>query len=135
MIAEYISSGTHDCPLIKLYDYSYNELASLCEVLGKLGRLEQASVDFAQLDFASISGMNSFRLIVGGRPCVSDYEGRFTWGNRSEDWLAVIKMLEPLLSTDTNAGYHQWLAGREASEPFDRTDIAVVITDSREGAW
>lgn len=135
MIAEYVAEGVQDSPLIRIFGYSDAELMALYKVLKNLSGSGERFFDLGQSSYVSLSGMKSLRLFVGDRSVIENRQGNVEWSNIRQNWLLVSELLDPLLTAGTDAGYHQWLAGREASDPLTDTNIAVVITDSSSGQW
>jgi hypothetical protein len=111
MKLEYLASGSTDCPLIRLYDFTPAEAQQLVEEIEPLSKNESDRLVLEQLPWIEPIAGCSLTL------CVRKWDQgvvrigkafQFECGFTADTWDNVIALIEPF--TKRAAGY-QWLAG------------------------
>src|SRR5262245_60956117 len=108
---EFLPSGSADCPLIRLYNFSLAEARQLHALVSALASAETERVDLHNLPFVeAINGCRLTLVVRAWDQAVIRVGGPadFECGFRSGSWDNVAGLLEPF--TETVRGY-QWLAG------------------------
>ena len=111
MKLDYLSNGSTDCPLVRLYSFSKVELDWLHGVVCELGMGRKSEV--ALHHNAQVDSLGDCRLTFYVRPwdqCLRlvAAPSTFECGLTAEAWLDVASLIEPLFTIRN--GY-QWLVG------------------------
>jgi hypothetical protein len=110
MKLEYLASGSADCPLIRLYDFTTAEASQLRQVFAELAIQEKTSVALHELPF--IEPVNDCRLILkvhswdqGLIKVVepTTFQCALTW----QTWYNIEGLCEPFASEGAES--FQWL--------------------------
>jgi hypothetical protein len=125
MKLEYISDGSTDAPLIRLYDFNADQVARLRTVFSQLAARAIQSFELHTADF--VEPINDCRLtLTNDRRDRGLFETNeplnFQCSLMPETWDNVDGLTEPFCQNDGH-GY-QWL---------NRTNIALLL--SRDGLW
>lgn len=127
MKIEYLPTGSHDCPLIRIYDFSPVELSVLLQTFAALASGMLATADLTALPGAeSVGGCRLVAVAArAGRGviAVKDKPGTFEWIGTPSYWDDLVAWVEPFLAP--GQGGYQWL---DAAGP-----IQVLL--SRTGEW
>jgi hypothetical protein len=140
MKLEFIASGGHDTPLIRLYG---DELEPLRELSSQVERLSLQTL--RDVEVHNISGVTAISGCQLKLACVSkrprslvtrrsagtlDFQAFAT----CEDWLTVHELLEPLLETSGGFGF-QWLLGGSAGGLLGESSVAFLVSTYPDGSW
>jgi len=125
MKLEYLASGSPDCPLIRLYDFTKVEAAELCSTIARLanGELREMAVD--ELPFVQAIGGCQLTIVAGtwDAGVVQQPDGSFICRLTPDTWDNVTGLIEPF--TNDATGY-QWLVSTPG-------DAAILL--SVNGQW
>jgi hypothetical protein len=139
---EFLEDGTVDCPLIRLYGGSNEEMALLSRAIGELsaGTLLEVSLSF--LTGYTPIGDVSVRLRKGDQDIGVEHVGdarHFSWILTASGWNSVRELLKPFerpeiwkKSGDVSYSF-QWLAGPDSA--IDLANINILVTTSPSGQW
>jgi hypothetical protein len=126
MKLEYLATGSPDCPLIRLYDFTPEEARQLLASVTALASGAVAQVEVHRLPFVEAVGPSRLALVrhswdqaVVRRPGPAEFECGFT----ASTWDNVAGLIEPFAE---GAGGFQWLAGVPG-------EAALVLTTT--GQW
>jgi hypothetical protein len=126
MKLDYLASGSPDCPLIRLYDFSTAEVAQLHALVSGLASGATERVEIHRLPF--VEPVGGCRLALVRRPWdqavvrgteTTEFECRFTVAA----WDNLAGLVEPFME---GANGFQWLAGAPG-------EAALLLTAS--GQW
>ncbi len=125
MKLEYLPSGTPDCPLIRLYDFTRAEAAELCSTVAELASGELGCVAVAELPFITAIGGCQLSFLAGtwDAGVVQQPDGSYLCRLTPGTWDNVAGLIEPFTSDAT--GY-QWLVGMPG-------EVAILL--SVNGQW
>ena len=125
MKLEFLSEGSPDCPLIRLYSFNRPEVLRLREIADQLshGKLHQIALH-EERSVEPVRGCQLY-LRLGSRDdgIVQNAPQSFQCIMSEEGWLDVSFLLEPFCETDTSG--FQWLV--------DKGPISLLI--SANGTW
>jgi hypothetical protein len=126
MQLEYLATGSPDCPLLRLYDFTTLEARQLHAAIASLATEAAEHVEIHQLPFVKVVGGCRLTLVLSTRDQaviskgpLPDFECRFTAGT----WDNVAGLVEPFA---VSARGFQWLAGVPG-------EISVLLSAS--GEW
>lgn len=128
MRLEYLTSGSPDCPLIRLYDFPPSEAAALLGAIKMLAFGSTERVEVHRLPFiVSVGGCRlMFTRQHRDRAIVSSpLENEFGCGFTAATWDNVAGLVERFAE---GAGGFQWLAGAPG-------DYALLVSASPGGEW
>lgn len=126
MKLEYLKTGSPDCPLIRLYDFSVGQASKLAAALSELVMGTRDEVAVHELEGVEVIANCQLTLRVGrwdqavlqtGPPAT------FTCTLTAGRWEDVLGLMEPFCQ---GAGGHQWLIGSPG-------EAALVL--SADGEW
>jgi hypothetical protein len=121
MKIEFIADGSDDCPLIRLFDYTSNELNGLANLFHSLA--EQSAPLSKQVDAEPVNGATlSCALASRDEPVVRRGGNSFELRLTADTWLTNAELTEALRSP----GGFQWLVSGSS-------DIQVLV--SPDGCW
>jgi len=125
MLLEYLSDGSPDCPLIRLYRFTPEEAASLRDAVVELsdGRLQKVVVH--ELPYAKVIAGCQLTLCVSSFDQSVVQKDAYTFECRyiAETWDNVAGLLKPYAE---GKGGHQWLSSGTG-------DAQLLLSFS--GAW
>jgi hypothetical protein len=128
MKIEFLAEGSPDCPLIRFYDGTGDDISALADTIDRLiaGHPSEISLSrerkFSMLNFADLRLSSE-----PGQPGVAPLANGFLWRQSKGGWTEVRELLEPFLQP-MSGNYFQWL-------DLDRGEIAVLFSPGREGRW
>jgi hypothetical protein len=111
MKLEYLSAGSRDCPLLRLYDFTAAEANQLHKAIAALASGASERIELDRLPF--VEPLGGCRLTLACRSSdqavrreggSTDFECGFTLGT----WGQVADLIEPFAACTTG---FQWLAG------------------------
>ena len=128
MRLECLTSGSPECPLVRLYDFQPHEAADLLTAINSLASAAAERIEVHDLPF--VESVGGCRLVFTGqhhdRAIVSGPNGNeFDCGFTAATWDNVAGLLEPFAKGDRG---FQWLAGVPG-------DAALLISASSGGEW
>jgi len=142
MELDYLESGSQDCPLIRLQSADAEDFLQLRKAIEQLRIGTEETLRLNKLPFIkSIDGTSLVLLSaatsnhVGVRRLKQAEPGTFEWTLPADKWEWVEELIKPFEERDDSAGYHQWLTGWDAAGLAGDSEIAVVITSHKGGAW
>lgn len=125
MKVEFLREGSEDCPLVRLSEFTPDEIGAFRDACRKLhdGGIDRFDL-FAQ---PWIRGVSDFRLWLGiatwDRGLVEQADGTFGWLLRRETWDNVEGLIEPFQRS--YSGGNQWL---------DQSGETALLL-SNDGTW
>jgi hypothetical protein len=125
MKLEYLASGSPDCPLIRLYDFSNVEATELCSTIEKLANGALREVAIGELPFITAIDGCQLSILAGtwDAGVVQLPDGSFICRLTPDTWDNVAGLIEPFMQDAT--GY-QWLVSTPG-------DAAILL--SVNGQW
>jgi hypothetical protein len=128
MKLDYLTSGSSECPLIRLYDFQPAEATGLLAAINTLVSTAAQRVEVDRLPFVEAAG--GCRLVFTrqhwDRAIVSSpNRNEFECGFTAATWDNVAGLVEPFTE---GVGGFQWLAGAPG-------DAASLISASPRGEW
>ena len=125
MKIEYLSEGSLDCPLIRIFDFSTEEAKALIGVVRNLGNAPNGTVAVHELP--QVESVRNITLVFktgehnhGCNGAPPDFECELT----QTGWSNVEGLLEPFAASPSS-GRYQWLD--------ESGDVALLI--SPQGGW
>lgn len=128
MKLEYLSEGSQDCPLIRIYGSDLDAVAHLLKAFKALGLGQRSECAIHELPgIESIGGYKLFvRIGKEDKGGIQLGHNIFDWVLSAETWLQVKGLTEPFTKA-TTAHVHQWLD--------ESSDVSILITNAENGAW
>lgn len=137
MQIDYLKAGATDCPLIRIYGRNASTIKEFHHILIALCGGTVTAVDIHRLAGFQMNGC-LLSLVAGAadqgvRQISAKHE--FVWTLTPARWCTVAGFVEPFTIADPPIQIHQWLAGKEARKGLERSEIAVVLSNSDDGSW
>ena len=130
MKVEFLSSGSNDCPLIRIFGTNREEVVRLHKAILNLADGTEVSVSTDE-----IFGMNSsqncrvvMRLGEADLAPTKTLDGVFQWVLTCSSWEKVAELLSPF-THDAREGSYQWIGGDNVGE------VSMLFSYSESGQW
>ncbi|MEL7345807.1 MAG: hypothetical protein AAFN59_13300 [Pseudomonadota bacterium] len=130
MKVEYLSSGSNDCPLIRIFGTNREEAISLRKAILSLADGTKMSVSTEEI-FGLASSQNCRVVMSLGQTDLAPTEprdGEFQWVLTVSGWKQVAELLSPF-THNARKGSYQWIGGDNVGE------VSILFSFSEGGHW
>jgi hypothetical protein len=127
MRAEFLESGAEDCPILRLYDFTPEQLSALQAIAAELLRGKDIpSKLVSKLQLEGVDGCTlSFRISRTDEGVIKDRDGlEFKWNLTPSGWQKAADLIDAFRK-DYGEGTYQWLD--------ETSDISLLLSHS--GRW
>lgn len=135
MIIDFLTSGSSECPLVRLYGATHNgfvELRQITRLLSKVAGREDNLVNYTTFQ---LKGIDSFVLNNKTDLGVQTNGNIITWSTTPSNWYTISLLIDPLVDAPLQPASYQWLWGPSAIDPLDKSATSILISKSTDGIW
>jgi hypothetical protein len=126
MKVEYLPTGAEDCPLIRLFDFSNEDVTQFLASIDLLAKGRVVDMRLDEVPYLEpVSGcLLWLRIGKKDKGVLKTGDNGFDWILTDEGWMGVVELARPFLEAD-HTNCFQWLD--------DRGEVRVLL--SQDGGW
>ena len=136
MIIEYLDTGSPDCPLVRMFDASGENLKRLSDIFRTLANSEVNEFEISTEEpIFLLIGLKKLIMSNASDSGATVISQVAKWHLSKANWNRAATIVDEIIDAPADQIVYNWLSGGNAVMPFPQGGVTILVSRTATGVW